>query len=176
VFLHEEAFGWFLFIPSLQAPNDTGAYTSFTLAVHDQLIMTIYKLNDIVKLGKAPTHCIQNSMADNAKEHKDVLLSRRRNVIELIDFFQEDPDHVLRRRFGRLHLYNLYSKHNNLLDIDKDLVSWENKIRPQLKDGTDHPQADAEISKLDDLYNRIDVALKEFGETQIYSWIENFRY
>jgi hypothetical protein len=98
-------------------------------------------------------------MADNPQ---DTLVAAR-EVVRLIGFYQQDNDHVLHRRFQRLHLYNLYSKHNCLVELDKELGSLENAIKPQT-DGTPHPEAFEQAPKLDaGLFVRIDDALKDFG-------------
>jgi hypothetical protein len=98
-------------------------------------------------------------MTDNAQN----TLVKAREVVRLIGFYQQDNDHVLHRRFQRLHLYNLFSKHSCLVQLDKELGCLENAVKPQ-KDGTVHPKAFEQAPKLNaSLYARIDNALKEFG-------------
>jgi hypothetical protein len=97
-------------------------------------------------------------MADSVKE----ILVKVREVVRLVGFYQQDNDHVLRRRFQRLHLYNLYNKHNSLVQLDKEIGYLERVVKPQ-ENGTVHPEAFEEAPKLDALFARIDAALKEFG-------------
>jgi hypothetical protein len=85
------------------------------------------------------------------------------SVAKLIDFYQRDHDHVLRRRFHRLHLYNIYHKHNRLVELDRDLICLERAIKQNKK--TDEPQPIAQL-QAEDLKRQIDVidsALKDFG-------------
>ena len=90
-------------------------------------------------------------------------INNARNAINMIDFYQVDSDHVLKRRFLRLHLYNLYSKHKRLVDLDKELASLENAVRPEPKTGLVSAEAYKKAPCLASLLVDIDAALKDFG-------------
>jgi hypothetical protein len=94
-------------------------------------------------------------------------LLRAREVVGLIRFYQEDKDHVLRRRFQRLHLYNLYNKHNRLVELDQEISHLEEAVMPLAYDGTLHKEAYQQAHELDSLLSQIDDALRQFGTFQL---------
>jgi hypothetical protein len=99
------------------------------------------------------------------------VLNKARDVIELIKIYQVDNDHVLHRRFRKLHLYNLYQKHNRLVELDKKLLHLESRLKPVRKVGTSHPDAKDQAASLDALISDIDAALKDFGRSMLGSYV-----
>jgi hypothetical protein len=96
-----------------------------------------------------------------------------RGVARLINFYQVDHDHVLHRRFHRLHLYNIYQKHDRLVELDKMLGNLELAIKPNEKTGLPEPNAQLQAASLGRLLKDIDIALKDFGMFfHAYSWGE----
>ena len=78
----------------------------------------------------------------------------------VVSFYDEDPDHVLRRRFNRLHFYNLYQKHKYLVELDEKVRALERDCRVTNL-GPDQPLP---TKALDDLLLDIDKRLKDFGK------------
>jgi hypothetical protein len=88
-----------------------------------------------------------------------------RDLIRLVEFYKDDGDHVLHRRFHRLHLYNLYQKHNTLVQLDAKLRFMENSMVPDEKDGKLDPKVSKEqVDGLDNLLHDIEKALGQFGK------------
>lgn len=92
-------------------------------------------------------------------------VAHARDVIEATKFAAEDPDHVLRRQFQRLHLYNLYSKHDKLVKLDEEIARMEMAVIPG-KDGLVEDPASAirQAGNLNDILLRISLAIQEFSE------------
>jgi hypothetical protein len=95
-------------------------------------------------------------------------LIKAQEVVKLIKFYREDNDHVLRRRFHRLHLYNLYQKHDSLVQLDNQLLFLESRVKPDTNDGMAHSDAFEQAAKLDSLISQVGIALKEFGMIKLY--------
>jgi hypothetical protein len=93
------------------------------------------------------------------------VLNTARDVVEVVKIYEEDNDHVLCRRFRKLHLYNLYHKHNRLVVLDKSILHLERTLEPTERDGTSHPDAQDQAASLDGLISNIDAALKDFGKS-----------
>ena len=80
----------------------------------------------------------------------------------VVSVYADDPDHVLRRRFNRLHLYNLYQKHKYLVDLDEKVRTLERDLAPT---NADHASStDKGSETLDDLLLDVDKRLKDFGK------------
>lgn len=102
---------------------------------------------------------------------RNKVISRAKEMVSIVQFAKEDPDHVLRRRFKRLHLYTLYDKHNRLIKLDEKLAELERAMRPPEMEATLQQRERDEIaeealkqaSELSPLINQIDTALNEFG-------------
>jgi hypothetical protein len=94
----------------------------------------------------------------------DVMYAR--DVVRLVKFYQKDNDHVLRRRFHRLHLYNLYQKHNRLVELDKKLLFLESTMKPD-EDGKVNADAQQQALSLNPLIKDIESALLEFGTPEL---------
>ena len=74
--------------------------------------------------------------------------------------YHEDSDHVIRRRFNRLHFYNLYQKHKCLVEIDEEVAALQRDCRV-----TDtNPERASSSENLDKLLSEIDERLKDFGK------------
>lgn len=78
----------------------------------------------------------------------------------IVSFYDEDPDHVLRRRFNRLHFYNLFQKHKYLVELDEEVRALERDCRVTNL-GPDQP---LRTRSLHDLLVDIDKRLKDFGK------------
>jgi hypothetical protein len=110
---------------------------------------------------------MQDSEVDDINHAKD--------MINIVAFYQEDNDHVLQRRFLRLHLYNLYTKHKRLVDLDKELLSIEIAVKPEPGTGIISADAYKKAARLQDLLIDIDAALKDFG-TDLLQEVMDFQY
>ena len=77
----------------------------------------------------------------------------------VVSFYDEDADHVLRRRFKRLHFYNLYQKHKYLVELDEKVCTLERDccVAESDIDQSSPPKT------LDNLLADIDKGLKDFG-------------
>ena len=93
----------------------------------------------------------------NAKECN--LFNNMRRVVTIYD---EDSDHVIRRRFNRLHFYNLYQKHRCLVELDEQVAALQRDCR-----ATDtNPERASSTENLDMLLSEIDERLKDFGKPE----------
>jgi predicted dithiol-disulfide oxidoreductase (DUF899 family) len=82
----------------------------------------------------------------------------------VVSVYAADPDHVLRRRFTRLHFYNLYQKHKHLVKLDEKISTLERDLA-----GTNARQDYASSTQqgsetLDDLLLEVDKRLRDFGK------------
>jgi hypothetical protein len=84
------------------------------------------------------------------------------DAVRVVDFYKEDPDHVLFHRFRRLHFHNLLKKHSELQELDEQMRQVETAMKGQ-DDGTDHPDAFKCAQEYEDLLIKVDNALKNFG-------------
>jgi hypothetical protein len=99
------------------------------------------------------------------------VIGRAKEMISIVQFAKEDPDHVLRRRFKRLHLYTLYDKHDCLIKLDEKLAKFENAVKPQEREAIPQGRETNEIAEeatkqalgFSTLIKQIDDALNEFG-------------
>ena len=86
-------------------------------------------------------------------------------MVEGVKFYKKENDHVLKRQFRRLHLYNLYYKHARLVELDKEIEALEESV-DEIKDkekGKPIPDI-AEIAKdIDGFMENVDKAIREFG-------------
>jgi hypothetical protein len=84
----------------------------------------------------------------------------------VVSFYAADSDHVLRRRFSRLHWYNLYQKHKLLVELDKKVGLLEETIAEsnQNRHGYQGSCHAGTIDELDVLLTDIADKLKDFGE------------
>jgi len=89
-------------------------------------------------------------------------------MVQGVQFYQEEDDHILMRRFKRLHLYNLHYKHERLVALDGRMRVLEQRVLGLPKTNVDDPIPDiAEIAgNIDGLMKEIDQALRDFGTTQ----------
>src|ERR1700760_1386383 len=85
------------------------------------------------------------------------LLNRAKDVVLMIQHYTEDNDIVLCRRFRRLHLYNLYNKHNRLVELDRDIHHFEDSVMSG-KNGSTSEKAFDEATKFQSLLEKIDSA------------------
>lgn len=91
----------------------------------------------------------------NPKEYN--LFNSMHNVAS---FYFEDPDQVLRRRFRRLHFYNLYQKHKYLVELDEKVGTLERGCGATNLD----PNRTFSTKTLDTLLLDVDKGLKDFGK------------
>jgi hypothetical protein len=92
------------------------------------------------------------------------VLGLARRMISIVRFAKEDHDHVLRRRFERLHLYTLYSKHDRLIELDEELAQFERAVTPKKEENYNvTEEAKEQALKFSTLIKQIDDALDEFG-------------
>jgi hypothetical protein len=90
--------------------------------------------------------------------------NRFNEMCHVVSVYAEEPDHVLQRRFTRLHLYNLYDKHKRLVDLDKKISIIERNMALPNADMHQSIATDEGLEKLDNLLSEIDKALKDFGK------------
>src|SRR4051794_16506773 len=96
------------------------------------------------------------------------IFTTAQELAEIVAFAGEDGDHVLRRRFEKLHLYNLYSKHQTLVKLDEKLGELEAAVRSASdKDHELSPKTIEKASELRSLVVEVDKALEAFG-TPLY--------
>lgn len=86
-------------------------------------------------------------------------------MVRAVGFCKDENDHLLKRRFRRLHLYNLYCKHARLVDLDKRIAQLEKRVwdATHLKPGQPLPNVPEVAVGIDDLIMEIDQALRDFG-------------
>jgi hypothetical protein len=82
---------------------------------------------------------------------------------EVADVYAMDPDLVLRRRFQRLHHFNLYNKHARLVALDQSIADYESLEQAISTTGSQQAGTDGETSKIAQLLKDIEEALKDFG-------------
>lgn len=89
----------------------------------------------------------QNIMFDDVKDLR-----------ELVDFIEQDHDndHVLCRRFRRLHLYTIYKYHMNLVKLADELEKFE-------ENGMEY-ESQLPIKDIKDLFVLIEMSLKGLGK------------
>ena len=92
----------------------------------------------------------------NSEEEYNLFNSMR----HVISFYDEDPDHVLRRRFNRLHFYNLYQKHKYLVELDEEVRALERDCHVTNL----CPDQPLRTKSLGELLLDIDKGLKDFGK------------
>jgi hypothetical protein len=82
-----------------------------------------------------------------------------------VSVYTEDPDHVLRRRFTRLHLYNLYQKHKYLVELDKKASKFVRDLTATNAHQDHASSTDEGSQKLDEFLSDVDKRLKDFGKS-----------
>lgn len=82
----------------------------------------------------------------------------------VVDFLEADDDHLIFRRFKRLHLINLYEKHNRLLELDEEAAAVQRDADPKTRDKDAYEEPDDKEAYVSALYANIDQALKDFGQ------------
>ena len=104
-------------------------------------------------------HCSLANMTIpfNPKEY-----NRFNSMQKVVSFYLEDPDQVLRRRFRRLHFYNLYQKHKHLVELDERVGRLERGCGATNLD----PNHTFSTKTLDTLLLDIDKGLKDFGKPE----------
>jgi hypothetical protein len=74
-----------------------------------------------------------------------------------------DPDLVLRRRFRRLHYFNLFYKHARLVALDQSVANYESLKQTISTNGPQPAGTVEETPKIAQLLKDIEEALKDFG-------------
>jgi hypothetical protein len=111
-------------------------------------------------------------MSDRTAPYDHLDVGRATEMVQGVKFYKEDRDHVLRRRFERLHLYNLFSKHSRLVDLDTRIAQLEERVEDAAHPRPGQPLPDVhEVAKgINDLIGQIDQALRDFGISPRRKW------
>lgn len=93
-----------------------------------------------------------------AVDNNDMNIAQEMESVASIYAF--DHDVVLKRRFLRLHYYNLYDKHKRLVELDAQLRAYE-----MFGSSKNHANLDCMkgMPKMDELLKNIDHGLKDLG-------------
>jgi len=93
--------------------------------------------------------------------------SYTQDLFKIIAVYKQDKDHVLQRRFRRLHLCNLYQKHKVLVDIDEKIAEVQEAmtLKERNEAGKEELAWDAyeQASKIPDLLDQLHNAFQDFG-------------
>lgn len=91
-----------------------------------------------------------------------------KDLDEIAGVYAIDPDLVLRRRFKRLHHFNLLYKHARLVALDQSVADYES-LKQTIGTSSPQPAGVANKSpKIVQLLNDIEDALEDFGGLILY--------
>ncbi|KAF2097344.1 hypothetical protein NA57DRAFT_77600 [Rhizodiscina lignyota] len=105
-------------------------------------------------------------MDDESFSDPNLAHSEAIKIVKGVQFSKEDDDHVLKRAFKRLHLYNLYHKHSRLVQLDKKIAELEVGVVGG-KPGEPVPDVRNIAVNIGQLLTQVDQALKDFDAASL---------